>query len=323
MTDRTLRPLHLGDIFDEAFDLYKGNFFFFVLITALTTVPLTIVTALLTLKFSREYHQLSNVLSGGFANIDTILSTLGTVIQGLAVFAPLYLIGHGLQMTALAAAASTRYLGEPATLRGAYRVPFKHMGALIGVSLLYGLANGFGFMFCYVGMVLPLTKYIFTAHAFANEGAKTGYWRAMKRSANLVSGYGGRVFGALCVLACVYAILSIGISLPLKYALDTLLNYVPGVDKLVADRGGSGDFSIRGQILDQMSGGISWLVLAPFLISVVTVLYFDLRVRKEAFDIELLAHRLQFPVPSWPAASAAPREGSRDSLASLTGRKSI
>ena len=53
MADRRLRPLSLGDIFDEGFDLYKRNLTFLVLVTVVVTVPLDIVAAIVRLSVLR------------------------------------------------------------------------------------------------------------------------------------------------------------------------------------------------------------------------------------------------------------------------------
>ena len=58
MSDRTLRPLALGDVFDEGFDLYKRNFLLFLLVTAAWIVPLYIGRVLLTVALGHPIFQL-------------------------------------------------------------------------------------------------------------------------------------------------------------------------------------------------------------------------------------------------------------------------
>ena len=301
MAERMLHPLEIGDIFDTAFELYKDNFILLTLVAAVSAVPLSIATALVTLHFTRNVVQLSSILSSGVPEIASALSSIGVLLQSVVLFAPLFLLGHGLQMTALASATSTRYLGERATLSGTYLFIFKHFAPFAVTALLYGLATGLGIAFCYVGIIVPLTMYVFTAHAFAVEGQAIGYWHAMKRSSGLVSGSGGRVFGTLCILLFVYSVLSIGMTFPLKLAIDTLLQIVPGGDHIFGGGAVAASvFSVKRQVVEQISGGIASIILAPFLVSVITVLYFDLRLRKEAFDIALLARSLHYPDTACP-----------------------
>ena len=50
--------------------------------------------------------------------------------------------------------------------------------------------------------------------------------------------------------------------------------------------------TVVGGVLSIVAGTISKLVTTPFVAAFVTVLYFDLRVRKEAYDLQLLAERI-------------------------------
>ena len=53
-------------------------------------------------------------------------------------------------------------------------------------------------------------------------------------------------------------------------------------------------------IISVASGIISGVVLQPFSASVVTVLYYDLRIRKEGYDLELLADQLGLEASGLP-----------------------
>ncbi len=308
MTKRTLRPLGLGDIFDEAFDLYKDNFLFLLLVTVVAAVPLKVALGLIEFRFLRDFHGLAGVFGGDLPDITQIFAVFGTIAGALALLTPLYAVGLGLQITALASAASARYLGTPSTLRDAYRVPLRRVGPLALSALLYGVLVALGACVCYVGMVVPLSLLAFSAHAFAVEDRTSWrFWRPLARSRSLVLGQGGRVFGALCVMGIVYLILSFGIQLPLSYALHALLSVIPGAQALVGGSAGSRGTGMEGQVISQIGDGITDLIVAPFLVCVLTVLYYDLRVRREAFDIELLARDLRYPVQPW-IVPPAPRQ---------------
>ncbi len=305
MTKRMLRPLGLGDIFDEAFDLYKDNFLFLVLVTTVAAVPLKIALALVEFRFLRDFHGLSGLFGGEVPDITQIFAMLGTVAGSLAVLVPLYAVGLGLQTTALASATSARYLERSSTLRDAYRVPLRRLGPLVLAALLYGTLLVLGACVCYVGAALPLTLLAFTAHAFAVEDQDTWrFWHALGRSRRLVLGHGGRVFGALCVMGIVYLIVSVGIQLPVSYALHGLLNAIPGAHAALGGSAGSRGIGLETQIIDQVGGGLTSLIVVPFLMCALTVLYYDLRVRREAFDLELLARDLHYPVQPWIAPRA-------------------
>src|SRR5207244_4396625 len=56
-------------------------------------------------------------------------------------------------------------------------------------------------------------------------------------------------------------------------------------------------------VLNGVGNVIADLVIVPFVAAVLTVIYIDLRVRKEALDIEVLAQGLGSPVPASASAT--------------------
>lgn len=318
MAERQLRPLSLGDVFDEAFDLYKKNLAFLALVTAVTAVPLKIVMTVVTFRVLRDFLGIAGTLDD--SDPTRLFSWLLSLAGNAALFAPIYLVAYGVEMSALAVATSARYLGQPVTLWGAYRVPLRRLLPLIVTAILYGVANALGLIGCYVAIVVPLTLFVFTAHAFALENQS--YFKALGRSAGLMSGDALRVFGALFLLGLLSFVISIALQLPLIYGLDLLLRLTPAAQGLLgAGAGALHGLSLRDQIVEQVTGGFVEVILTPFLLSVLTVLYYDLRVRKEAFDIELLARNLGyaplvlqptvFPPVGPPSGRPLPARGAR------------
>lgn len=300
MADRQLRPLNLGDIFDEAFDLYKKNLAFFALVTAVAAVPLNVVVAFVTLHWLRDLTDAAAVMDS--SDPTRLFSWISALAGHAALISPLFIIAYGLEVCALAWATSARYLGEPITLWGSYRGALRRFFPLLLTALIYSAANALGMALCYVGMLVPLTLFAFTAHAFALEGKS--YFKALGRSSGLMSGQTARVFAALFLLSMVYSVMAVALRLPLAYGFDVLLRITPAAQGLLgAGTGAAHGLSLRAQIVDHVTGGIIELILTPFVLSVVTVLYYDLRVRKEAFDVEMLARDLGYR--SVFAASAA------------------
>ncbi|MBV9848618.1 MAG: hypothetical protein JO250_02905 [Armatimonadetes bacterium] len=288
------RPMALGDIFDEAFDLYKKNFPLLLLVTAIVVVPLHVLAPLFALRFPQE-PSLAGWIAANFGGLapGQALPQWGPFFSGPVLFVPLYPLAAAVEFVALAGATSACYLGEPQRLWAFYRVPLRRLAPLILTLLLYAVLMALGLLLCYVGTLIPLTLLVFTAHAFALEDKNFG--RATGRSNRLVSGHGGRVFGSLILLELVAAIVALGIQLPLVYAFDVMLNVTPGSDILFGGGSAVTALSEQRRIVADISQGLSNLVLTPFVFCVLTVLYYDLRVRKEAFDIELLARGLRYP----------------------------
>jgi len=62
------------------------------------------------------------------------------------------------------------------------------------------------------------------------------------------------------------------------------------VDLAATAAGGVG--SVTGTAVEEVGDLLAAVLVAPILASGLTLLYFDLRVRKEAFDLELLAQQI-------------------------------
>jgi len=282
MNGQRLRPLGLGDIFDEGFDLYKRNFVFLLLVTAITVVPLDIGLALAGPSLFSALFDLCGVT----ANSDGFWIWLVVSVTKLTLFGPLFFLA----VAPLVAASAGRYLDREVSIWPVYRAWLRRLPILLPVLLLTGLALALSLPFCGVGWLLPAVQLFFVLHAFMVEGQGL---KALGRSSRLVSGYGGRVFNCLFLLGLVAWVISLGVTFPLAYLLDNVLHLAPGTQSLY---GGAGvGQSAEGQVVMLISTGLAHLFLMPFVVCVMTVLYYDLRIRKEGFDIELLAEDLRYP----------------------------
>ena len=132
------RPMALGDIFDEAFDLYKKNFLFLLLVTAVVVVPLQVLAPLLALRFPQRAEprvpasqQLRRTGAGGsLRSLGPFFSRPGDLRAAVSPAA-------AVEIVALAGACSACYLGEPLRLWTFYRVPLRRFLPLVFTALLY------------------------------------------------------------------------------------------------------------------------------------------------------------------------------------------
>jgi hypothetical protein len=284
MNGQRLRPLGLGDIFDEGFDLYKRNFVFFFLVTAITVVPLDVVMAFGSPRLFPALFDLFGITS----NTDAFGVWFTVSLAELALFLPVFLLA----VAPLVRAASGQYLEQEQTPWQVYRPVLRRLPGLLVLGVLISAALDLGLLFCLVPWALAAVQIFFSLHGFVVEGK--GPIQALRRSSTLVSGYGGRVFNCLFLLGLIGWVLSLGVSFPLSYVFDNALHFAPGAQSLYGGMSGAPQTSEE-QVVSLLSNGLAHLVLIPFVVSVMTVLYYDLRIRKEGFDIELLAEELHYP----------------------------
>ncbi len=281
MNAQRLRPLGVGDIFDEGFDLYKRNFVFLLLATVVVVVPLDILLAVVGPRVQAGVFDWFGLTSQS----DGFWLWAVPVLTRTVFFLPLYLIALGPAV----AAASAKYLDQNMPVEAAFRLSLRRTLGLLATGLLAGLALALGLLPC--GLLWPVfaTLYLFALPALLVEGLRPV--GALRRSASLAGGYGMRVFGCLLLLGAVLYVIDLGLRLPLAYLVDTVLNVAPGASAFYTSAGGTA----QDQVVVLLSSGLAHLFLLPFGVCVVTVLYYDLRVRKEGVDIELLALELNYP----------------------------
>lgn len=161
---------------------------------------------------------------------------------------------------------SDHYMGDRLHAGAALGRVIPYVGRIILLSILSWLAVAGGFILLIVPGVIIACGLAVAAVALVIEGLPSAV-AAMKRSWELTRGHRLKVFGAMCV-----ALLLIMIP---YMALGTLAAF-----------GGL-------PILFGVAFVLLAMAISPFIYVAITVLYYDLRVRKEGFDLEMLTQALR------------------------------
>lgn len=165
------------------------------------------------------------------------------------------------------------YLGKPATAGDALSWVLPHTGQIIVMTILGSLAVGLGLvLFLVPGMIIACGIAV-SASALVVEGL--GATDAMNRSWNLTKGHRWKVLGVVVV-----SVLTV-------YLVTIASAFIGGVLALVA-----GPSPVIGLLIVGVVTAALSVVTYPFIYCAVTVLYYDLRVRKEGFDLEVLESQL-------------------------------
>jgi hypothetical protein len=204
---------------------------------------------------------------------------LPPLLQGLP-----QLLSYLLQTVASAAVVllvSESYLGRKTDVGAALRTVASRFGAIFAAGIMQGIIVGIGFL------LLIVPGFIFGAWAFAMttvvvvEDRSSG--EAFSRSRELARGYVGRIIGTLVLAWAVFLFLAI--------ALGGLVGLVFG--------------AVAGSesVLSKVFGDVIVALIYPLLAVVTTLLYYDMRIRKEGFDLEMMAREIGGE--TGPAATAA------------------
>jgi hypothetical protein len=166
---------------------------------------------------------------------------------------------------------SDAYLGRETSATVALQRATTLLGRLIVISILTSILVGLGFLLLIVPGVILLSGLLLSTVVAVLE-APPSATAAMGRSWDLTRGFRGKVFLAMVVAFLLLGVPSIAIG---------------GAGAIFGDSDGTVSLLIL--VLE----AVLQIFIYPFVYVVMTVLYYDLRVRKEGFDLELLASSLQ------------------------------
>ena len=284
-----LKPQILVELLDHSFRLYRENFALFVGLIAIVYVPGQILQMAISAPITLELGVLMQQWQASArSNPDMALlkQIIGHSTQLFVVSALIGGIVFPLATGALTLAASRRYLGQPTSLRECYRFIFRNFGRYLGTLLLSGLATGLGFMACVVPGIFLAVWFVFTSSVVVLEGQ--GGTEAMGRSRQLSKDNGWRIVGMFLLVFTISVMLGFGISAFSTFAIQRL-----GLEPLH-------EFLAQQALQDVIT-----LFLAPFYSIGWVLLYYDIRIRNEGFDLEvrLATPPAEPPRPPSPAAA--------------------
>jgi hypothetical protein len=172
------------------------------------------------------------------------------------------------------------YLGRDPDLGDVLRRVFRRFGSLWGAAFISGIMVVFGLLLLIVpGLIAAAWTFAMPVIVMV-EGRSAS--ESFERSRALARGNVPRILVAL-VLA--YALFFGG-----AFGIGILI----GMGGLVVPIGPAGETLLMSAVL---------VLLYPFPSVVTTLLYYDLRIRKEAFDVQMMAAELggEVPAPPQPA----------------------
>jgi hypothetical protein len=315
-----LRPMGIADILDAMFRIYRNNFLTFIGIAALAQIPLMLLQLIVQLTFGRAFSADLLSLSTELATASTtsledlpltsIIAYIGVTL--LLVLLQLIIIQQ-LMNGALTNAIARSYFGESTTILGAYQLGSSRIGSLIAAGLLVGLigfvvfvaffALYFGAIFAFIsgigdsrgalsalasllcvfglflliifGVLYVAVRLLFITQAIVVEGKSAV--EGIRRSWGLVQGSFWRTLGGYLLLSLLIQIVlaipvtsaTFAIQLTIGDPFDPLANYT------------------LQQILNSLVTYAAQILVLPLQLTAFTLMYYDLRVRKEGYDLEL------------------------------------
>jgi len=254
----SLRPLQVGEILDAAMKVYRQRFGPIFKAAFVVVAPIEVLIVLIQLSIPEDAFE---------ETADDAAATAG-VFGGGAIYL-LAFVGL-LLVTALAMRIiSDSYLGRPHDWGQSVMAALRKLPSLGWLMLLYVSCLFAGLPYCGVMTVYLYAAFSLCVPILMLEDVRGA--RALHRSRRLVEGRWWPVSGALLVAFLLTIVVKVFFTVVLFGAGFATQDFTV--------------FLIIGTVLSIISSS----VVAPFTAAVITIVYFDMRVRKEGFDLELLA----------------------------------
>lgn len=258
MTMPDLRPQSVGEILDATFAIYRRQF------------PRLFTIAVVSLALP---YILQTYVTGQLERVTSPDQFL-TIFAWLLVLMLLFAVFQAVATAATVHVVSESYLGNELTVADAFRRTGPSVWGLIVVWLSVTLIVLFGTaLFIVPGIILALGL-AFSTQVLVLE--RVSPLEAMRRSWTLARGSKGKIFLLIITVGVILLVVLMGSLIALMFvslffaspepgASDPLLTTVSNVVVLIVQ-----------------------LLIFPILPCLLTVTYYDLRVRKEGFDLEVL-----------------------------------
>ena len=287
--ERTLGPKRLGDIIKETFTIYGRNFWKFVGISSIVTIPLLVMLVVLFVVFLLP--SFPNFSESIFEEIAQFIPQL---IIGFTIFVIIALVLQVLGNGAMLQGTAEQYFRQPIGISRSYGFSWRRLPNALGAIFIVSIsslltvavfliplfismpgflnesheANGvlifLGILLAFIGYAAVV--YMATIWHFAYQSAmlqRNSPVAALKNSYELVKDNFWRVFGIVLVLGLIVG------------GINLVLRFVPII------------------------GIIIFIIFTPPITAIgENLLYFDLRVRKQGYTIENLSDELGQPAPT-------------------------
>lgn len=276
-----MRPRRVGEILDAAIKLYAGNARVLMGAVAVVVVPLQLIYGIVLLSAYGNAHEVATVFSGVGSAPPTpaeARARLGAQAIGFVIT----LVANSLILAACVKALSDSYLGQRPGARDSLRFGLRRVPVLMVQMILRYILYALFF----VALIIP-GIWLYGALAVSVPALvieRAGPVASLNRSRRLVRGSWWRT-AAVILVAMV--IMGFGQAL-----ISGIL-----IGAALASSSPSLLFAVAIMVLAAI---VSSILLQPFVAAVATVLYYDLRIRREGYDLELIAEELGIPAINMP-----------------------
>jgi hypothetical protein len=280
-----LRPLSLGEMLDRTFSVYRDHFKLFV---GIFVVPQLVTFAV---SFGMQVIMHAATSSSTAAPIAGI-----SMLLYMPVYFAAIMVAYALGQAATVYAVSQVYLDRPTTIGQSYSFIRSRFWSIFAVILLVSIASGVGAVVGLIALligaiVIPVLIILYSALAVpitVLEGRDP--IESIRRSYILVKDDLGRIFVIWVLFFVIQIAASLLISIPAIVIAQTFTQH--------------GQVPLWFNAMTDLGTFIVGILVSPLLTIALSIVYYDERVRKEAFDMQFMMAAMDHSTMS-AATSAA------------------
>ena len=284
-TTPELRPLSVGEVLDVAIKIFFRNALTLFAIVVGIVAPVQLVSNLIQTSAASDDDPFATTSPTGEVTFD--FDEFWLYATGFGVVILLAIVASTVATGACFKAVGDAYLGEKPTWKGSLAFAGRRVHSILWVTVLGGFVAFLGLLACVIPGIWLYVSFAVAVPALLTEDVRGR--RALGRSRRLVKGRWWATFGVIVLGSLLAGLVSGAITGALGAAS-------------LADP----DNEVVSVVLGTIGGTVASTLTTPFQAAFITVLYFDLRVRKEGFDLELLAERIGLTGPREGALRPAP-----------------
>ncbi len=310
-----IRPMTLAELLDRAIRLYRQNFFKFIGIFAIPYIPLALLQAVLSIFTT---NSMIGAVGQNTSPEDLVFSTAWiAAIGGSFIIAFVqFIIVQGVATAALTRAVANNYTGKPVGILDSYRTLstswLKLVGALTLIFILtiilfvwmfipcVGWFSGPGMLFAIGLMVTPLIAPIITLE-------NNGVLASLRRAWDLARNRFWWLVGCVLVLGVFGWLVITGPAILINWIL-TFLTSTLNLDAQL-------QLTVT-TLIQTLVTIFTSLLYMPLKLTIMTVVYFDLRARSEGLD---LAMQMPASIDSQNQVIRLPEIATTTSMPLITG----
>ncbi len=263
-----LHPMTVGDILDGAFKLFRANLGTLAVVIAVLVVPFQLLAAFFTRNllgggnFLRVFSQVGKVHSASLGSGSLFGGTATLVVTAVNSVVLVLVAG------AISRVVASSYLGERLPPGPAIRTVLGRLWALLVAWFLAHVLMITGFVLFILPGLLLMALFVPLVPAIVVEGL--GPLAGMRRSWRLAKRRIWAVMGIALLVGLMASVLGFSIGL------------IPQAAGLLVG-------SHYGWILTGIGRALADLIVLPITGIAATLIYFDLRIRSEGFDLAMVA----------------------------------